>query len=67
VPVSSAYRIFEHASEPKELWIIPNCFHAEGPNVAGEEYKERVNGFFEKWLLGEESGAGRRESVAAGR
>lgn len=50
VPVESAYRIYEHASGPRELWIIPDCLHAEGPNVAADEWKARVNGFFDRWL-----------------
>lgn len=50
VSVVSADQIYEAASGPKELWVVPSCRHAEGPNVASEEYKQRVNEFFGKWI-----------------
>lgn len=47
----SADQIYEAASGPKELWIVPDCRHAEAPNVAAEEYRRRVNQFFARWLV----------------
>ncbi|MEP6774284.1 MAG: alpha/beta fold hydrolase [Chloroflexota bacterium] len=49
---NSAPRIFAAASGPKELWVVPDCGHARAPEVAHEEYKERVTAFFRGALLG---------------
>jgi dipeptidyl aminopeptidase/acylaminoacyl peptidase len=46
----SAPRIYAAASGPKELWVVPDCGHARAPEVAHEEYKRRVNGFFTEAL-----------------
>jgi uncharacterized protein len=46
----SADRIYAAASGPKELWVVPNCGHARGPEVAHDEYKRRVNKFFQRTL-----------------
>ncbi|HET9494844.1 MAG TPA: alpha/beta fold hydrolase [Chloroflexia bacterium] len=46
----SAMRIFEAASGPKELWVVPECGHSAGPAVSPEEYKQRVNDFFRRAL-----------------
>src|SRR5262245_57497924 len=40
----SAQQLYEAASGPKELWLIPECGHASGPDVAEAEYERRVNG-----------------------
>ena len=48
----SAPRIFAAASGPKELWVVPDCGHARAPEVAHEEYKERVIAFFRNALSG---------------
>ena len=50
VSPDSAHKIFAEASGPKELWLVPDCPHAQAPSVAAEEYKARVNGFFSHWL-----------------
>lgn len=47
---NSAQRLYEAASGPKELWIVPDCGHAYAPVVAPDEYKRRVNEFFQKYL-----------------
>jgi dipeptidyl aminopeptidase/acylaminoacyl peptidase len=46
----SATRIFDAASGPKELWVVPGCGHSQGPVVSPEEYEHRVNNFFRRWL-----------------
>ncbi len=47
---NSANRIFEMASGPKELWVVPGCRHACAPAVEPEVYRRRVNDFFSRWL-----------------
>jgi dipeptidyl aminopeptidase/acylaminoacyl peptidase len=46
----SAHRIHAALPGPKELWIVPNCGHARGPEVAYDEYRQRVNDFFRRTL-----------------
>jgi dipeptidyl aminopeptidase/acylaminoacyl peptidase len=46
----SAHRLYEAASGPKELWVVPECGHAYAPIIAPDEYKARVNGFFQRYL-----------------
>ncbi len=48
VPVSEAYRLYNAAREPKELWIVPGANHREIEAVAAEEYRRRVVQFFEQ-------------------
>lgn len=50
IHVASAHRIYNAASGPKEMWLVPNCTHAQAPVVATEEYQRRVNAFFTRWL-----------------
>jgi fermentation-respiration switch protein FrsA (DUF1100 family) len=45
-----ARRLFEHAREPKEFWLIPGAKHNLGLQVAGDEYRQRVREFFDKHL-----------------
>lgn len=47
---NSAQRLYDAASGPKELWVVPECGHANAPVVAPDEYKRRVNEFFQKYL-----------------
>ena len=47
LPVSHAYKMYEAASEPKELWIIKELGH-EYPIKYGAEYHHRVLQFFER-------------------
>ncbi len=47
VPVEQAYRLFERAREPKELWIVPHAKHRKIEDVAREEYRERIVRFFD--------------------
>lgn len=46
----SAHKIYEAASGPKELWLLPDCGHGCAPSVAPAEYRRRINDFFAKWL-----------------
>jgi fermentation-respiration switch protein FrsA (DUF1100 family) len=48
--VASAHRIYAAVPGPKELWVVPDCEHAYGPVVAEQEYKQRINTFFARWL-----------------
>lgn len=42
--------LFAAASEPKELWIVPNAKHIDFYPVVKEEYEQKVSSFFEKYL-----------------
>jgi len=44
--------LYQAAGEPKELWIVPNAGHRNADELYPHEWKERVIGFFEKWLGG---------------
>ncbi|HKP55023.1 MAG TPA: alpha/beta fold hydrolase [Chloroflexia bacterium] len=46
----SAYKIYQAATGPKELWLLPECGHGCAPSVAPAEYKRRINEFFSRWL-----------------
>jgi len=39
----------EGAPSCKDLWAVPGAGHGDIPEVAGEEYLERVRGFVETW------------------
>ncbi len=47
---NSAYRLYDAAPGPKELWVVQECGHASAPIIAPREYKQRVNGFFQRYL-----------------
>jgi len=42
--------IYLAAHQPKELWLIPGCKHAEGAKKAKEEYERRITTFFKTYL-----------------
>jgi len=52
IPPEDAYRLYEAAREPKELWVIATAAHAGGHGVATAEYEARVLGFFGRHLAG---------------
>jgi uncharacterized protein len=54
ITVDNAHTLYAAAGEPKELWILPEVEHARAIESDGESYKERVLGFFTKWLAIEE-------------
>jgi uncharacterized protein len=47
-PVSNAHRLFTAARKPKDLWIVPNTVHRQIEQVARDEYRRRVIGFFDR-------------------
>lgn len=50
-----AYALFEHAKEPKELWIVEGAQHCGAYNTAKDEYEQRVISFFDSYLRVEDS------------
>lgn len=51
----NARRVYEAASEPKRLWLVPGADHAESHEVALEDYGRELTG----WLGDESSDTGR--------
>jgi len=43
-------RFYHAAGENTQLWVIPEATHCDGPRQRPEEYKQRLIGFFTKWL-----------------
>lgn len=50
MPVDDVRRVFNAAGEPKQLWIVPDAYHAKCREAAGMEYETRVSGFFKRSL-----------------
>lgn len=50
IRASEAQSLYAAAGEPRELWLLPGSGHAMAFTDAPEEYRERVTGFFAKWL-----------------
>lgn len=50
MPVEDVKRVFDAAQEPKQLWIVPDAYHARCRDAAGLEYDTRVAGFFNRNL-----------------
>jgi pimeloyl-ACP methyl ester carboxylesterase len=46
----SITQFFAAASDPKEMWIIPNTQHIAGLQTRPDEYEARVTGFFDHYL-----------------
>jgi len=42
--------MFAAADEPKDLWVVPGAGHRNVDEVEPEAYKEKVIGFFDRWL-----------------
>lgn len=57
IPVENARRLYEAASEPKELYLIPNADHGGFLQAQPEEYPQRMIGFFDRHLLQAERSA----------
>jgi fermentation-respiration switch protein FrsA (DUF1100 family) len=51
VPRDSGWRLYEAASEPKELWAVPGVAHVDFRQALPEAYKRRVISFFDQHLL----------------
>lgn len=50
VPVADIEALYAAAGEPKELWRVPEAGHREVDRHRPAEYRERVIGFFERYL-----------------
>jgi fermentation-respiration switch protein FrsA (DUF1100 family) len=50
VGVQDSRVLFDAADEPKRYWLIEGADHARGWQFAGEEYEQRVTGFFKEAL-----------------
>ena len=48
--VADTQRLYEAASQPKELWLIPNAAHVDYLNAGAEDYRRRVLAFFGRTL-----------------
>jgi fermentation-respiration switch protein FrsA (DUF1100 family) len=51
VPASEAYRLYQAAREPKELWIVDAATHRCADRVCPQEYVNRVLAFLDRWLV----------------
>jgi fermentation-respiration switch protein FrsA (DUF1100 family) len=45
--------LYEAAGEPKELWVVAEAGHRQVDEVRPREYRERVLGFFDRYLASE--------------
>lgn len=50
MPEHDVRALFAAASEPKQIWIIPEASHGKCHEVAGLEYETRVTGFLNRAL-----------------
>jgi pimeloyl-ACP methyl ester carboxylesterase len=50
LPSDHAQRLFDAASEPKELWLAPGSGHAMARLDHPQQYVQRVQAFFERYL-----------------
>ncbi len=48
----AAYELYHAAREPKELWLVPEAGHRDIHKLRPQEYRERVIGWFDRWLGG---------------
>jgi dipeptidyl aminopeptidase/acylaminoacyl peptidase len=53
ISAENAPRLYTAAGEPKELYLISGAGHGGLPQARPEEYRRRVVGFFDRYLLGE--------------
>lgn len=53
ISVEDVRRLYEAASEPKELWIVSEAGHRQVDEVRPAEYRRRVLGFFDRYLASE--------------
>jgi fermentation-respiration switch protein FrsA (DUF1100 family) len=51
IPVKNAHQLYSAAGEPKELYVIPSAGHSGLPQAQPAEYRRRVVGFFDRYLL----------------
>lgn len=50
IPPADAQALYEAASDPKELWVIPGVGHGGGYAEARVEYEQRTLDFFRRYL-----------------
>jgi fermentation-respiration switch protein FrsA (DUF1100 family) len=50
IPAEQGLRLYEAASEPKELWMVDGMGHGSALEILPDEYEKRVIGFFDKAL-----------------
>ena len=55
VSAESAHELYAAAREPKEFWFVPEAGHREVYELRPQEYRERVLGFFARWLSSEKN------------
>lgn len=51
--LAESRQLFDTANQPKELWIVPQAEHGDLHKISPKEYEEKVLGFFQKTLQGE--------------
>ncbi len=50
IPLEWGIELFEAASSPKELWIVPGAEHAKALETVPDEFTKKVVGFFNQYL-----------------
>lgn len=50
VPIALGQQLYERASEPKELWVVPEAAHASPWTVRRDEFERRFEAFLVKAL-----------------
>jgi len=63
VPCRHAWRIFDAAAGPKQLWIVPNADHTQAYGEAPAEFERRVLGFYS--ATGERASTGKQKAPRA--
>jgi len=46
IDVQDAYRLFQAAREPRDIWIVPNLGHAQARDHLRDEYVQRITEFY---------------------
>jgi hypothetical protein len=64
VPPADAWRFFDAAPCPKDLWVVPGARHGGYADAAPDQYGPRILGFFQDALGGNQLG---RASVSGNR
>ncbi|MBX7106089.1 MAG: alpha/beta hydrolase, partial [Gemmataceae bacterium] len=49
---SMAKSLYDRAREPKDFWLVEGARHNQAIEVAADEYRRRVVGFFDEFLGG---------------
>jgi fermentation-respiration switch protein FrsA (DUF1100 family) len=59
--VEDAYRLYEAAGNPKDIWVLPGVEHARALEAQPDAYRDRVRDFFKQSLGGS---AGARNGIS---